>query len=78
MSEMDLHEGHVPESADEAAGVPAAAAEDPEAPEADALEQRAEVAPGGGGSVSATPDEVNPADHAEQQQVVALDEDDYR
>jgi hypothetical protein len=58
---------------------PGVGLDDPEAPEADAAEQRAEVLddPAGGPSGS-TPAEVDPADHAEQQLVVELDEDEYR
>jgi hypothetical protein len=54
--------------------------DDPEAPEADAAEQRAEVLddPDGGRPGGSTPPEVDPADHAEQQLVVELDEEEYR
>ena len=78
MSEMDLHEGSVPESPDETDAPSTDLADDPEAPEADAMEQHTEVRPSGEQPVFSAPDDVDPADHAEQQRVVALDEDDYR
>ncbi|WP_340558216.1 hypothetical protein [Streptomyces sp. GSL17-111] len=50
-----------------------------ETPEADAAEQRTEVRePQDGPSAAPIPDDVNPADAAEQARVVELDEDDYR
>jgi hypothetical protein len=51
-----------------------------EAPEADAVEQEAEVAPAEPSrSVSGVPLEADPADAADQAREVALDEDeDYR
>ncbi|MFE7059149.1 hypothetical protein ACFVAO_28470 [Streptomyces californicus] len=51
----------------------------PEAPEADAAEQRADVRPQddeGAGDVD--PATANEADMAEQRRVIPLDEDDYR
>jgi hypothetical protein len=77
MSEMDLHE-NVPVEAVEDSELPATTSEDPEAPEADAVEQRTEVAVSSGAPSPTVPDEVNPADHVEQQHEVGLDEDDYR
>jgi hypothetical protein len=73
VSEMDLHEG-----ADEAAAVPGEAPVSPEAPEADALEQRTEVSPPEEADAPTVPDGVDPADRYEQERVVELDEDDYR
>lgn len=52
---------------------------DVEAPEADAAEQHADIAPHRDDPMSdAHPDEANEADRAEQARVVELDEDDYR
>ncbi|MEU5048353.1 hypothetical protein [Streptomyces sp. NPDC021096] len=52
---------------------------DVEAPEADAAEQHADIAPHRDDPMSEThPDESNEADRAEQARVVELDEDDYR
>ncbi|WP_330332474.1 hypothetical protein OHS33_24025 [Streptomyces sp. NBC_00536] len=51
----------------------------PEAPEADAAEQRAELNPLDDDPViAADPGEASDGDAAEQARVVALDEDDYR
>ncbi|MBB1256172.1 hypothetical protein H3146_22835 [Streptomyces sp. OF3] len=52
---------------------------DPEAPEADAAEQRAEVLENRDAPLNERElVEVDPADAAEQARVVELDEDDYR
>lgn len=72
MSEMDVHgdeEILVPDS-------PEAAEIDLEAPEADAVEQHTPIEPAPA-AVEPAPD-VDEADRFDQQQVVALDEDDYR
>ncbi|WNZ08855.1 hypothetical protein [Streptomyces sp. 11x1] len=53
--------------------------DDVEAPEADAAEQHAEVAPHQDDPLTdVDPDAANEADLAEQARVVSLDEDDYR
>jgi hypothetical protein len=60
---------------------PAAAApatDDLEAPEADAVEQSAEVVPDGDEPVADIPLDVDPADAIEQRRVVGGDDDDYR
>jgi hypothetical protein len=52
---------------------------DVEAPEADAAEQHADLAPHQDDSLqNSDPDSANEADRAEQARVVDLDEDDYR
>ncbi|MFI9205172.1 hypothetical protein [Streptomyces sp. NPDC053048] len=52
---------------------------DVEAPEADAQEQTADLAPQHDEvPVGADPDSANEADRAEQARVVEIDEDDYR
>ncbi|MET7797676.1 hypothetical protein [Streptomyces decoyicus] len=52
---------------------------DIEAPEADAAEQYADLAPRGDEPLTGTdPDEANEADRAEQARVVELNEDEYR
>ncbi|MER5180401.1 hypothetical protein ABT009_18850 [Streptomyces sp. NPDC002896] len=52
---------------------------DVEAPEADAAEQHADLAPNRDDSLQdSDPDKANEADRVEQARVVALDEDDYR
>jgi hypothetical protein len=52
---------------------------DVEAPEADAAEQHADLAPRRDGPPTGDdPDSANEADRAEQARVVELDEDDYR
>lgn len=55
---------------------------EPEANEADAVEQRFEVLDDGEAApvetIEQTPDEANPADAVEQRRPVPLDEDDYR
>ncbi|MFF4601624.1 hypothetical protein ACFY12_02545 [Streptomyces sp. NPDC001339] len=53
---------------------------DVEAPEADAAEQHAELAPHHDNSLpaGADPDSANEADRAEQARVVELNEDEYR
>ncbi|MFG3408155.1 hypothetical protein [Streptomyces sp. NPDC048142] len=51
----------------------------PEAPEADAAEQRADIRPESDEQVeSIDPATANEADVAEQRRVIPLDEDDYR
>lgn len=51
----------------------------PEVPEADAAEQLEETREEEDGSLpESTPDEVNPADAAEQARVVEIDDEDYR
>ena len=73
MSEMDVHgdeEILVPDS-------PEAAEIDLEAPEADAVEQHTPIESEPEPAVEPALD-VDEADRFEQQQVVALDEDDYR
>ncbi|MFD4028887.1 hypothetical protein ACFWRV_36060 [Streptomyces sp. NPDC058576] len=51
----------------------------PEAPEADAAEQRADVRPEGDERAeSVDPAAANEADVAEQRRAIPLDEDDYR
>ncbi|MGW7095267.1 hypothetical protein [Streptomyces sp. NPDC054874] len=51
----------------------------PEAPEADAAEQRTDVRPKDDERAeSVDPDTANEADVAEQRRVIPLDEDDYR
>ncbi|MEU5283780.1 hypothetical protein AB0G97_07125 [Streptomyces sp. NPDC020755] len=51
----------------------------PEAPEADAAEQRTDVLPEDDERAeSVDPDTANEADVAEQRRVIPLDEDDYR
>lgn len=82
MSEMDLHEDAAPVGAD-AGGPgpvlpPTGDRADVEAPLADAVEQRTELLDTADGSPVPVPYEVDPADRAEQQRVVDLDEDDYR
>ncbi|MEU5428126.1 hypothetical protein AB0H73_21355 [Streptomyces olivoreticuli] len=65
-----------PETFDEATDVTEF---DVEAPEADAAEQHADIAPRRDDPLSAIdPDSANEADVAEQARVVELDEDDYR
>jgi hypothetical protein len=73
MSEMDIRgdEGHFAEGEELSM----------EAPEADAAEQQRQLGEGGEGGTQArreTPLEVDPADAAEQDRVVELDDDDYR
>ncbi|GAA2911555.1 hypothetical protein GCM10020221_04110 [Streptomyces thioluteus] len=51
---------------------------DVEAPEADAAEQHADLAPHRDEDLAADDSEANEADRAEQARVVELDEDDYR
>ncbi|MBH1935686.1 hypothetical protein I5Q34_15645 [Streptomyces sp. AV19] len=51
---------------------------DVEAPEADAAEQHADLAPHRDEDLPADDTEANEADRAEQARVVELDEDDYR
>ncbi|WP_151479061.1 hypothetical protein [Streptomyces albicerus] len=52
---------------------------DVEAPEADAAEQHADLAPHRDDAVTGgDPDSANEADRVEQARVVELDEDDYR
>ncbi|MGW1023092.1 hypothetical protein ACWD4J_05120 [Streptomyces sp. NPDC002577] len=52
---------------------------DVEAPEADAAEQHADLAPNRDDSLQdSDPDQANEADRVEQARVVTLDEDDYR
>ncbi|MDO0925839.1 hypothetical protein QQY24_10570 [Streptomyces sp. TG1A-8] len=52
---------------------------DVEAPEVDAAEQQADIAPDRDDPLtSVDPDRANEADLAEQARVVSLDEDDYR
>jgi hypothetical protein len=64
-----------PETLDE----PDATEFDVEAPEADAAEQHADLAPHRDDPLtSVDPDNANEADRAEQSRVVELDEDDYR
>jgi hypothetical protein len=52
--------------------------EDLEAPEADASEQRTPLVEQADQLPPTVPDEVNPADRAEQERDVTLDEDEYR
>jgi hypothetical protein len=59
-------------------GVPADEIEDVEVDVADAVEQRAEVVPGGDDQATEIPMDVNPADAVEQQLSVGGDDDDYR
>jgi hypothetical protein len=54
------------------------ATDDIEAPEADAVEQGAEVVPNGDEQVAEIPLGVDPADAVEQRRTVGGDEDDYR
>ncbi|MFC4122412.1 hypothetical protein [Nonomuraea zeae] len=49
-----------------------------ETPEADAAEQHRELRQGGGRLRREVPLDVDPADAAEQDRVVELDDDDYR
>jgi hypothetical protein len=64
------------ENADGARG---AAEIDVEAPETDAAEQRADVAPRDEDTLTGSdPDSANEADRAEQARVVELNEDEYR
>ncbi|EFL34689.1 conserved hypothetical protein [Streptomyces viridochromogenes DSM 40736] len=52
---------------------------DVEAPEVDAAEQHADIAPKGDDPLTGVdPDRANEADLVEQARVVSLDEDDYR
>ncbi|PZH00709.1 hypothetical protein C1I97_22875 [Streptomyces sp. NTH33] len=51
---------------------------DVEAPENDAAEQLADVAPDRDEPLTGDPDRANEADLAEQARVVSIDEDDYR
>lgn len=75
MSEMDL----TPDLAAEDLAEPAEESElDLEAPEADAAEQRAPLTPPEGEAPRPAPLDADPADVAEQERVVELDEDDYR
>jgi hypothetical protein len=71
---MDLHDS-APETPEGASSV---VTDDLEAPEADAVEQGTVVHGTEDVLAPTTPDEVNPADYAEQQRVVSLEEDDYR
>jgi hypothetical protein len=59
-------------------GAAAPATDDLEAPEADAVEQRAEVVPESDEDVGDIPLDVDPADAVEQARTVGGDEDDYR
>jgi hypothetical protein len=81
VSEMDLREEAVrddeAETGADAAGV-VSTAEDPEAPEADAVEQRTEVTGTADTVADTTPFEADELDSADQRRVVELDEDDYR
>lgn len=78
MSEMDLHETAVTDDAQETAPGAMNAPDDPEAPEADAVDQHTEVVGSDHLVAAPRPDDVDPADHADQQRVVAHDDDDYR
>ncbi len=81
MSEMDLHEDVAPTGAAGGAGPalpPDGERADVEAPPTDTVEQRTDLLDTADGSPVPVPDEVDPADRAEQQRVVDLDEDDYR
>ena len=71
MSEMDVEE-ELPRERDEEA------IEDPEAPEADAVEQHMELRDAAEPRPATDALDVNEADAFEQAQVVDLDEDEYR
>lgn len=80
--ERDLETVEVPEEARaeallEGADGEDSGAQDPEAPEADAAEQHADVLRRAQRPTE-TPTEVDPADLADQHADVELDEDDYR
>ncbi len=76
MSEMDIRPDELDDVV-EPADSPDAAEFDIEAPEADAVEQHRSVRTGEERR-ERIPFDVDPADAAEQDRVVELDEDDYR
>ena len=87
MSEMDVHEQQLTadgasQSSPGGSGAPSVGRVggtlDAEAPVADALEQQADVVDAADEPASPVPDDVDPADRAEQARAVSLDEDDYR
>ncbi|KUL41760.1 hypothetical protein ADL22_14350 [Streptomyces sp. NRRL F-4489] len=67
-----------PDTFEDAAGGPAVAQLDVEAPEADAAEQYADLAPRRDEAVTGGDYSANEADRAEQARVVELNEDEYR
>ncbi|MEU7634794.1 MULTISPECIES: hypothetical protein [unclassified Streptomyces] len=67
-----------PDTFEEAANGPALAQIDVEAPEADAAEQHAELAPQRDETMTGSEFSANEADRAEQARVVELNEDEYR
>ncbi|OMI87591.1 hypothetical protein ACGH52_25345 [Streptomyces sp. BBFR25] len=68
-----------PETFDDEAQAPDPEDRDVEAPDADAAEQRADLAPDRDEPLTdVEPDRANEADLAEQARVVSHDEDDYR
>ncbi|AJC56122.1 MULTISPECIES: hypothetical protein [Streptomyces] len=67
-----------PDTFEEAAEGPALTQFDVEAPEADAAEQHAELAPRHDETVTGGDFSANEADRAEQARVVELNEDEYR
>ncbi|ANZ16423.1 hypothetical protein ACH4YO_05225 [Streptomyces noursei] len=67
-----------PDTFEEAAEGPALTQTDVEAPEADAAEQHAELAPRHDETVTGSDFSANEADRAEQARVVELNEDEYR
>ncbi|GGW85198.1 hypothetical protein [Streptomyces noursei] len=67
-----------PDTFEDAAGTPAPTQIDVEAPEADAAEQYAELAPQRDETPTGGDFSANEADRAEQARVVELNEDEYR
>ncbi|MFF2812457.1 hypothetical protein ACFVT2_35845 [Streptomyces sp. NPDC058000] len=67
-----------PDTFEEATNGPALTQIDVEAPEADAAEQHAELAPQRDETVTGSEFSSNEADRAEQARVVELNEDEYR
>ncbi|MFK0289463.1 hypothetical protein ACIQU6_03105 [Streptomyces sp. NPDC090442] len=67
-----------PDTFEEAAEAPAAGPFDVEAPEADAAEQHADLAPQHDDTMTGGDYSANEADRAEQARVVELNEDEYR
>ncbi|WP_438485954.1 hypothetical protein [Streptomyces sp. S186] len=67
-----------PDTFEEAAETSDAGPFDVEAPEADAAEQHADLAPRRDETVTGGDDSANEADRAEQARVVELNEDEYR
>ncbi|GIH77428.1 hypothetical protein [Planobispora longispora] len=77
MSEMDVN-GDTLEELDESLTDELSGEIDPETPEADAAEQHRGVRAGSPSWPDQIPFDADPADAADQNRVVELDEDDYR